>query len=770
METYAKLRNDLVTSDAVVDGVDVVNIKDPIRGNYFRLRAPEFWLISQLDGVTSYDAIAQKFRQKFNANIDAKAVLQFVELLESQYFLENSRSEQATTRKSYGNEKRKSLFSKLLFIKFKAFKPGKTLDVCTKIYKPFHSPIGLFLQFLFISFGLILFANNYTNFAVSLFDLYSASAIVTVMTAFFVLIVIHEFAHSIMCRIYGGEVNEFGFLLMYFQPCFYCDISDAWLFKKKSHRLAVTWAGPYSEIILLAFTMIIWRLTIPGSFIHEISQILVIVIWVTAIFNLNPLIKLDGYYLLSDFLEIPNLRDKSFNYVSNLFKRIVLGWPIEKIDVDKRKRRIYVIYATLAAVYTLFIIIFFLSILSSFLLEKTGTIGLILLYLFLMFAMRKNFKALANGLVTHIKYLKDIMKKPFRLVSYIVVMALLIIVLFFVPMKQRVSGEIKIEPIAEYSLLLNELGLLEKKFQQGGAESKLKTSYIQMASLELGSLDLIPYVRDGQHIAIGDTLAVLVSNQVTREIDSEGSVLEQLQSDLALLRSPPKKEAILEAEAAVASSKAVHEQKVRDEKRLKELVDKKLISNDLYEAAFSETAIAKADLQNKKATLSLLKSPPKPEEEAVILSQIEKQNAKLIFLQTQKDAQSIISTIPGTVMINQNNSQFLSVLDNSSVEVLVPVSDFDIDLLKLNQEVKIKVRSYTTKVFSGKVVHIPRDAIVDANDKASFNVSVVIENKNDILRKGMTGYAKIEIGRTSLYNLIIHRIASIIRVEFWAMW
>ena len=387
-----------------------------------------------------------------------------------------------------------------------------------------------------------------------------------------------------------------------------------------------------------------------------------------------------------------------------------------------------------------------------------------------MFAMRKNIKAIANGFITHIRYLKDIMKKPFRLVSYIVVVVLLIIVLFFIPMKQRVSGEIRIEPIAEYTLLFNELGLLEKKFQQGGDNPKLKTSYIQMASLDLGSLDLIPYVTDGQNIAAGDTLAVLVSNQVTREIESERSVLEQLQSDMALLKSPPKKEEIREAESAVSASQAIYDQRLRDEQLLKELFEKNLEPKEKYKAAVSQAEIAKAELQNKKATLSLLKSPPKPEEEAVILSQIEKQKARLHFLQTQKDAQSIISSIPGTVMMNTNNAQFLSVLENSSVEALVPVSDFDIELIKLNQEVKIKVRSYTSKVFMGKVVHIPRDAIIDDNSNAFFEVSVVIQNENDLLRKGMTGYAKIEIGDTSLYNLIIRRIASIIRVEFWSLW
>ena len=770
MEMYAKLRNDLVISEAVVDGQDVVNIKDPMRDNYFRLRAPEYWLISQLDGVTSYDEIAQRFREKYNANIDSNAILQFVELLETEFFLENQRAEQAVSRKSYGNESRKSLFSKILFIKFKAFKPGKLLDRVTELYRPLHTGMGLFLQGLVILFGLILFANNYSHFTISLYQLYSVSTIFTIMVSFFILIVIHEFAHAVTCRIYGGQVNEFGFLLMYFQPCFYCDISDAWLFKKKRQRLAVTLAGPYSELLLLTLTLVVWRMTVPETFLHDVSQILVIVIWVTAIFNLNPLIKLDGYYLLSDWLDIPNLRSKSFAYLSNVFKQVILGWDIEKIDVDSRNKRIYILYSLLASLYTSFIIIYFLTILSSFLLEKTGTIGLILLYLFLLYAVRKNILAFAKGVITHIGYLKDIMKKPFRLVSYIVIFALIIIVLFFVPMKQRVSGEITVQPIAEFSLLFNELGLLEKKYQHGGAESELKTSYIQMASLELGSLDLIPYVKDGQHISKGDTLAVLASNQVTREIMSERSALEQLKSDLALLKSPPKKEEINEAEAAVSSAQATFDQSLRDEKLLKELYDKNLEPKEKLNSAESAREKAYAELQNKKATLSLLKSPPKPEEEAVILSQIEKQKAKVDFLQTQKDAQSIVSAILGTVMIDNSTDQFLSVLDNSSVEVLVPVSDFDIDLIKLNQDVKVKVRSYTTEVFHGTVVHIPRDAFINENDKAYFKVSVVIENEKDMLRKGMTGYAKIEVGETSLFNIILHRIASVVRVEFWSLW
>lgn len=769
MQSYAKLRTDLIAVPAEIDGQQVVNIKDPLRNNYFRLREPEYWLISQLDGYTSYEEVAKRFRNKYEMNISSGDVMQFVELLENQYFLENSRSEQQLSRKSYGVEEKKSLFSRMLFIKIKAINPQKILEKLSKIYRPFHSLTGQIFQLIFILYGAVLFIPNAGYFGINLFELFNITSITLIVLSIFILVTIHEFAHAVICRIHGGEVREMGFLLMYFQPCCYCDLSDAWLFKDKRKRLAVTWAGPYSGLILFTIMLIMWRVTVPGTFLNQIAHITVIVIWVTMLFNLNPLIKLDGYYLLSDWLEIPNLRAKSFRYFKYVFQKYILGWPIDKVETSKKERKIYIAYAILALIYTVFIVVYFLYLLAGFLVEKIGLLGLILLFAILIFSLRQNFVSLLKGIVKHFIYLKDIMKKPLRLAIYIILIIILSVVIFFIPFPHRVSGEVTVNPIAEFSLLLNDFGLLEKKFRRGGAEAEMKSSYIQMASQELASLDLIPHVNDGQKISVGDTLAILVSNQVTREIESEQSTLRKLKNDLALLQSPPKKEEIDEAISEVNAAQTTYDQKLRDEIRAKELSSRGLIAENILESTLSETQLAKAALANKRARLKLLNSPPKPEEEAVIQSEIEKQEAKLQFLKNQEDAQSIISTISGTVVINQKEEEFLSIIDNQKVEVLVPISDFDIDLITVGQNVKLKVRSYTNHVFTGKVVHIPQDA-VEIKGKAYFMVSVVFDNENLNLNKGMTGYAKIEIGTTSLFNLIMRRLTSIIRVEFWSLW
>jgi hypothetical protein len=104
-------------------------------------------------------------------------------------------------------------------------------------------------------------------------------------------------------------------MLIYFQPAFYCNVSDAWLFPEKSRRLWVTFAGAYFEIFLWGLATLVWRVTDPGSFVNHFALVVTATSAFKMFLNLNPLIKLDGYYLLSDWLDVPNLRSKAVAYL-----------------------------------------------------------------------------------------------------------------------------------------------------------------------------------------------------------------------------------------------------------------------------------------------------------------------------------------------------------------------------------------------------------------------------------------------------------------------
>lgn len=362
------------------------------------------------------------------------------------------------------------------------------------------------------------------------------------------------------------------------------------------------------------------------------------------------------------------------------------------------------------------------------------------------------------------------MKKPSKIIIYLIALGSFAVGFFAVPLPHRVSGEVDVRPITEFSLLLNEFGLLESRVTFRGAEPEIKTNYLQMTSNEMASLQLIPLVKDGQMVDVNDTLAILVSNQVTKDIIASIAELEKYEGQLALLKSPPKSEEIDEAEAQVEGAKLNLIKLERDFNLVQELFQKNLSTKEKYDQIQSEVKIAESEVANKTARLNLLKSPPKPEEEAVIRSEIEMKKAKVDFLKKQKEAQSVNAPINGVIKISDYNSDgILSILDSRQIEIVVPVPDFNIKLIELNQTVNLKLRSYPDISFKGKVAHVSLTAS-NYNGQAYFPVSVIVENEDNLLQKGMTGYAKIEIGNSSLFKMTMRKLMSFVRVEFWSWW
>ncbi|MFH1372908.1 MAG: HlyD family efflux transporter periplasmic adaptor subunit [bacterium] len=769
MSAYYRLRDDLVCSKGVVDGNTVYNIKDPRTGRYFRLREPEYWLVRQLDGHTSSKIIADRFRRKFNARLTATDVDQFVAQLSELRFLDDGRAEQELSRKSYLAGRGESLFARLLFVKIRGFNPQLLLDRLVKVYRPFHHWFWWVVQLLIVIVALVLLAANFRYFNVDLSTLLQPGSLVAAILAVFVVVALHEFAHAIVCRHYGGEVREMGFLLLYFQPCFYTDLSDAWLFEKKAQRLVVTAAGPLFQLVLMALAVLIWRVTVIGTFINELALIITLVCLLTALFNFNPLIKLDGYYLLSDWVEIPNLRRRAFDYLSNMIKRRLLGWPIEPLSATIKEKRTYLLYATLALFYSVGLIGYVLVVAARFLVAHLGAAGLMLLLAVLLFTLRTVLVGFGRGLVKHLSYMKSLWKKPLRLTIHIVIAVAVVVVVFALPVPHRVSGEVTVRPVEEFTLLLNEYGLLEHNYRRGGADPESQSGYLQVTTTEMAALDLVPLVRDGQQVRLGDTLAIMVSNQVIQEIAANQALLEKYKGQLALLKAPPKKEAIAEAESQVAAARAGYDQFQREMDRIAELAEKNLSSREELESARSAVQIASAELSNKESRLQLLLAPPRPEEIVVLQAEIERQKARLDFLKAQQEAQSIITPIEGTITTHHTGDAVLTVINNRVIELLTPVSDFDIGLVAKGQTVRCKLRSFPERTFTGRVVHIPGSAhTVDGS--ARFIVSIVVDNTDGLLCNGMSGYAKIEVGKSSMAGLIVRKLASVVRVEFWSWW
>ena len=168
----------------------------------------------------------------------------------------------------------------------------------------------------------------------------------------FTVVALHELSHGVACKHWGGEVHEMGFLLLFFQPCFYCNVNDAWTFESRAQRLWVTAAGGFTELVLGSTCVLVWAATDPGSALHGVCYLVFMIsLSSTLLFNLNPLIKLDGYYLLADLVKVDNLRERSMKQLAWLFRGRLLRMPSAPVAKDLREAVILTSYGISSSLY-----------------------------------------------------------------------------------------------------------------------------------------------------------------------------------------------------------------------------------------------------------------------------------------------------------------------------------------------------------------------------------------------------------------------------------
>lgn len=181
------------------------------------------------------------------------------------------------------------------------------------------------------------------------------AGIVALVVAYYFSIFIHESAHALTCKHYGRLVPKGGFLLYYMMPAFYVDVTDAWL-EPWRHRIAIFWAGPYSGFFVAGLSSLLaWALPagIPSTVLFKLA----VAAYTTNLFNLMPLLLLDGYWILEQWLEIPQLRDRALAFVSGPFWNLL--WTRRRLT---RRELFFAVFGILSAIYTflaIFIAIFF---------------------------------------------------------------------------------------------------------------------------------------------------------------------------------------------------------------------------------------------------------------------------------------------------------------------------------------------------------------------------------------------------------------------------
>lgn len=174
----------------------------------------------------------------------------------------------------------------------------------------------------------------------------------------------HESFHGLTCKHFGGDVEGMGFTLMYFAPSFYCDVTQVWIYGGKWERIATAIAGIWGDLILCFFSTAVWWATAPGMTAHNLAYKVMMVTGIgVSVLNLNPLIKLDGYYIFCELVGKPDFKETASSYLSAWTRKYLFHMPAEMEYVPRRQRPFYLAYALLSAAYG-YVLLAFLMVLT----------------------------------------------------------------------------------------------------------------------------------------------------------------------------------------------------------------------------------------------------------------------------------------------------------------------------------------------------------------------------------------------------------------------
>ena len=458
------LKSNLVVRRIVQMGEANWVVKNTDKTLYYSFDEGTWGLIRLFDGTRTLSEIHAAYQAQFPDPIDPQLVAEYHEMLRNIDLLQKSAVERNMEELARIKEGRRRTAEQkaegfdLMMIPFHVFDPNEFMNRTQKYVRWIWRLPTVLVALVAIALATGVIVSHFTTIWAETLELYAfLRKPFWDAVQFFVILcfigLIHEMAHGYVCKFYGGEVHDIGAALLYFMPAFYCDTTDALLFPSKWHRLWVLFAGMYIEAIICAFATGLWVASYPDTLLHELAYKLMLFTGVSTIFfNINPLRKIDGYYALASYLEIPELREESFAYVGALIKRHLLRLNVEVPVISRRKRRIYLIYGPLAIGFMVLILIFIGKLFYNLYAKYFPNLALLLLILTLLRLFRKDVRAFLQGVrLVYLDKKELIMSRRAR--AYIVGGAVALFLLLAIPWAPwRLETEAVLQPWVEANI------------------------------------------------------------------------------------------------------------------------------------------------------------------------------------------------------------------------------------------------------------------------------------------------------------------------------
>ncbi len=791
----------------------VVKVKKSRKPTYLQVGRAESFLLAQFDGSASYSTILARYQQAFGDKISYEDVKEFVDTAAKEGLLSRSGS---TGRASSSTQDgpRSSGWSvggflakcvaearrqSPLYFRVTVFNPDATLDwLEPKLRWLFTVKMGILSAVL----GVVAIFTTWVHWpelAGQFHGHFGWRMIALFWMTLVIVTVCHEFGHGIACKKYGGEVREMGFLWYFFTPCFFCNVSDAWLLPNRWQRLLISMAGTYVDFLIWIVAVFVWRIAAPNTSLGLVTWTIVTTCGLRVTFNINPLFRLDGYYATADLLGVHNLRRRARARLMEFVRCFVWGGARPKPTEDGRT---LLAYGLISWCFVVGMMTTLTWKLADWLQPLMGIGGPLAAGSFFYAISHRYFKGSLGE-----DFRMMFRKRKWRAAMWLVVFA----IIFMIPISDRAGGSFFVRPMVHWEIRATVAGFLREVTADEGEATTPGTmiarlevpelsSQISRQKLEIAESEAklrqlvcgprpelmaeqeqkIERARMWRDLAESDLTQAQVSFQA--ELEALGYRISEAEAQLEY-RTIMLKQAnqlfqkgglagqqLLSYKRQVAETEAVLQQ-IRSETHAREA------SGVLqYEA---ELARREKGLADEVSELKLLQAGTRPEEIEAEQAHLRRLKEELKhFLKLEKD-QIVECPVSGTVTtprVKEKIGQFLqlgelicTIEDLRQMEAEIAVSEQDAYILAKGQRVSLRPRSLPFECIEGTVKRIAPATRTNPSGIGNTNLAVYCQVDNDhrILRTGMTGFGRVHAETKPFGLFLLNKVVRLLRTEFW---
>ncbi len=694
-------------------------VKDPIGLQYYRFEEEEFAILQMLDGQSSLEEIGERFEEEFPPQtIKVEELQNFIGMLHrSGLVLSDSPGQGVQLKKRRDERRRKEMIgaaSNVLAFRFKGFDPERLLNAMYPWVSWFFTPLAtwasLALAFSALSLVIVQF-DIFQSRLPSFQSFFAAQNWLLIAGVLGGTKIIHEFGHGLSCKHFGGECHEMGVMFLVLTPCLYCNVSDSWMLPSRWHRAAIGAAGMYVEIVIASIATFLWWFSEPGLLNYICLNIMFVSSVSTILFNANPLLRYDGYYILSDIMEVPNLRQKSTAILTRNLRKWCLGMePEEDPFLPKRNQALFAFYTVASFFYRWFVLLSILYFLNK-VFEPYG-----LKILGQLIALASLYGLIVMPFVKVYKFFRVPGRwskvKKVRMFTSLALLGGLVAAMFLVPFPSKVMCSFELQPRNATSVYVEVAGKIEEIAVEPGQRVEAGDLLVNMSNLDLQieitrlrgeRAALEEQLRTIEQVRFNDESAGLQLDTVRESLKSINEQLEQILRDTQRLRI-----------TAPVAGTIIPPPSKRES----------LSNEDISLASWSGTPLKK---ENLGATLS-------PEEQHNLLCQIgdpDAWDAVLVIDQSDLDL-----VVPG----QQVRLMFEESADHVFVSQIESIADDELEAL-------------SPRLASTSGGAVPAQADIDGVVRplsTSYQAAAPLDNSLGLFRNGLVGQARIKTAPRTL--------------------